>query len=770
MADWKSFTIQVPGKDLLEPVRNVLETLLIFLEIAKVLLETIKAFLVDFGNPIKALVEALIKLIEELFLALKASGFFMYLDVPNPTIDPNFNLVYGGFQAFTDRFKGSLFDTRDFNRPQPRSGSTTGGFVLMLVEATDPFRLIRLIKQLLRFFGQEFLAPRFEAPRNFQVIPVGAEGDPLLRLADVFTSIDSDFGSASLGPFKKVQLSWTLPTSSQAPDAGFSDVVNKVASEFIPPSWVIEKSVEVNPAARKITIEDLSNDDSTGLVEFDRETSFTVGLGGRFVGDQSVVRRTVLQDEQNEPFIKFQKYIVVGAATNVVGQLGRFRYIDSDVEFDKTYYYRVRAFSGDILEANGGLNVSDDRLQNLPTNTKDLKKAFGSNSQIQKLKWPGVNDTDIVMGKPSPLVQVKIPTDYGDFNVVEVLKALFKTAFGLDFHQELARDPVTGEVSSKFTDDSLPIPPTPVTEIGRGSLTNVAGALVGVSAIPVLGSLSDLEGLSDDEFSPGKQILADNQLFLPHAQFNVRRQAARAANIVTSAMLQAGQDIVIAFRGLMRGSLPRGPINDAVVNLQGANSLEKVVFAWTKLPNAPDATDPDPTAPSLQSAGLTFVNGYQDANLRLNILEAINFIKSFTLGGVPPDWFSIVPLRDIIPWSGQFLYDLLDKIQALIDAFNGFLDEIRAFIDLLIRKIDALERFIQFLIEILNFIESLELSVRLLSATGLSSLADWISAVDNAGGDKPSPNPGGYSAGLALAYVAPDVAAFETAFGLIFGS
>lgn len=767
MADWKSFIIQVPGKDFLEPVREVLETLLIFLEIAKVLLETLKAFLVDFGNPIKALVEALIKLIEELFLALKTSGMFMYLDVPNPVLDPNFNLQFGGFRAFTDRFKGSLFDTRDFNRPQPRSGSTQSGFVILMVDASDPFRLIRLINNLLRFFSQEFAAPRFEAARNFQAIPAGAEGDPILRLADVFTSIDSDFGSASLGPFQKVQLSWTLPTSSEAPDAGFADVVSKVAAEFIPPSWVIEKSVDVNPASQKIAIEDLSDPDSTGLVEFDRETTFTVGLGGRFVADEPVVRRTMLTDDKGEPFIKFQKYIVVGAATNILGQLGKFRYLDDDVEFDKTYYYRVRAFSGDLLQENAGLDVnSDNRLQNLPTNTKDLKKAFGKGSNIQAFKWPATGDTTIVMGKPSPIIAVRIPTDFGDFNAVEVLKALFKTAFGLDFHQELARDPATGEVTSQFDDSGIPIAPTPVTEIGKSSLTNVAGALVGISAIPVLGTLSDIEGLSDDEF----QQLGASQLNLPHAQFNVRRQAARAANIVTSAMLQAGSDLVFQFRDLMRGPLPRGPINDAVVNLKDADTLEEVVFAWTKLPNAPDEEEPDPDAPSIESAAVTFINGYQAANLRLNILEAINFIKSFTLGGVPPDWFSIVPLRDIIPWSGQFLYDLLDKIQALIDAFNGFLDEIRAFIDLLIRKIDALERFIQFLIEILNFIESLQIGAYLLSATGLSSLGDWISAVDNAGGEPPPNNPGGYSAGLALAYVAPDVAAFEAAFGLIFGS
>jgi hypothetical protein len=71
MADWQKFSLQVPGKDYLEKVRGVLETLLVYLEVLKAILETIKAFLIDFGNPIKALVEALIKLIKQMFEALK---------------------------------------------------------------------------------------------------------------------------------------------------------------------------------------------------------------------------------------------------------------------------------------------------------------------------------------------------------------------------------------------------------------------------------------------------------------------------------------------------------------------------------------------------------------------------------------------------------------------------------------------------------------------------------------------------------------------------
>ena len=205
-SQWKSFTIQVPGKDFLKPVRDVLETLLVYLEILKAILETIKAFLIDFGNPIRALVEALIKLIEELFLALKRSGIFMYIDVPNPVADsPNFELVQGGFPAFIQRFNGSLFDTKDFNRPQPRPGSTKGGFVILMVDASDIYNLLIKLLALLKFFGKGFEAPRYLAPGNFRAIPVGDSGDPILAVANIFTD----------GPIKAIQLQWALPTTQE---------------------------------------------------------------------------------------------------------------------------------------------------------------------------------------------------------------------------------------------------------------------------------------------------------------------------------------------------------------------------------------------------------------------------------------------------------------------------------------------------------------------------------------------------------------------------
>lgn len=769
MADWQAIVVQVPGKDLLEPVRNVLETLLVFLEILKALLDTIKTFLIDFGNPIKALVEVLLALIQELLNALRVSGMFGYFDIPDPTVDPNFDTVFGGFDAFTNRFKGSLFDSKDFNRPQPRRGSTRSGFVLIVVEAETIFGLIRLIRQLMRFFGKEFSSPRYEAPGNFKALPVGADGDPILAVLPIFSK-----------QIEAIQLSWTLPSSQETPDPGFSDLVTRVAAEFVPPSFLIERA-DVAPTQKlnvssgndtsPVNTSILHDPDTIGLVEYDRPTEFTVqGSPGT-----RVVRREPLLDDQGEPIVKFNRYTTIEGVnvTNILGQLGRFRYIDNDVEIGRTYYYRVRPYSGelDVVTFTNGQSYLNWAKADPPGTSAG--QGAGSGAATWTLKWPSKSvDDPIVMGKPTAILSVTIPKTIPDFDVIEVLKRVFQTAFSLDF--QLPPDP-----DAQFDAQGDPINDTSPIQVGRGSMMNLAGILASFQSFPTIGALAeaanvgpsfdevDLEGVDTTTVTLREDEITGRPIELPWQKFSVRRQSAKLALTVASALLEAGEDALVSFRDLMQGPFPAG-IPTAPELLQQGNppslipspNLEKVVFSYTYVDE--NGNTDFPTA-------RRYVAGYTDVIFRQNVLLAIKFLQSFTLGGVPHDWVSIVPLRDIIPWSAQIIYDILDAIQKLLNAFQGVIDEIKAFIDLLIRKIDAMERFIQFLIEILNFIDGLQVGAYILTATGISGDAtDWANIVDTAGGDRPPQRPGGYSAGVSFAYVGADVTAFENALNIIF--
>lgn len=701
MANWNSFVLTVPGKDLLEPVRNVLETLLVFLDVLKAILDTIKTFLIDFGNPIRALVEALIKIIEELFLALKTTGVSALYHIPIPTVDPNFQLVTGN-DAFVETFRRSLYDVKDPNRPQPRPGSSKGGYVLLLVQANDPFTLLARIKQLLRFFSRAFTMPRFETPRNFKVTPVGDDGDPILAVADIFGK----------GPIESVQLSWTLPTSSETPDLGFSDVVNRAAVEFVPPKWLIEKST-INPANELNDIADIKNPSVAGKIEFERE----VTVAGT---PSTAKKRELLRDENGELVVKFTEYIILDQTSlaSLVGQLGTYRYIDRGVTANQTYYYRVRAFIGDLkLTSNNQIDWGDPVAEDLRA--------------IPRVRWPssGGPDADVVAGKPTGTLSVRVPTSIKDFDVIKNLKRVYQSAFSCDFHRPV----------STTAEDRLP---------GEASLEDRAGVL-GNREFFTLQALIQSSG--DTTVEAVANLEASNgPLTLPWEEKVVRRHAARLADSAASSLLEAGSGPLEQFRSLMRSTR----------FLLGETTLEAAVFRAT------DRGDDTPT----DDKAAVFVVSYNDEDYREALVEVVSYLGNFTSQGVPPDWLTVSPLRDIIPWAGQILYDLLDKIQSLLDAFSGVISEINNFIALLERKIEALERTLQFLISILNLIDSLQVGAFVLAVPEIDGgPQDWVNALTSAGGDVPPSGPGGYSAGVALAYVAPDVTAFKTAFSIIFG-
>jgi hypothetical protein len=707
MADWKALEIKIPGKDQLEGVRSTLEALVVFLEIIKALLNTISLFLIDFGNPIRPIVMALLAVIQQLFESLKRTGLYGYFDIPDPTRDPNFDLYKGGYQAFTERFKASLFDSKDPYRPQPLAGSMQSGFVLIVADATTVFGLLRLMKILLRFFGKEITAAKYVAPANARIFPAGTKPgatggtniDPILQVASVF-GFD----------LKGFALEWTLATQQYPPDPGFNDLVASVSSELIPQKWLIEKtSRSGGPVPMTAT----------------SETNFEDKRG------KAISREVIVRDEQGDVFRQFQDYIVIDptSSTSVFSlfQLGKFRYLDSEVEKDTTYYYRIRAFSGPLVVSDGSIDF--------PAPEVDAT----SGELIQR--WPSSDPNDpVVMGRPSPILTCRLPNIPANFDVISILEATFKMAFAIGFQLPLAAD-------SQFDDTGLPINGTSSSEVGKGSLTNIGGALSRV--LPMSYPVPVTADPTTKEYPD-----------VPQNYLSVKLVSSQLAQQVGSSLLE-NSAMLQPLRDLYQGGIPRQIPTEG--NFRENNtSIQAMVLAFNDIPS---------TFPQTYEVDVytTYTAAYSDVNTRLNLLDAVNFIKSFTLGGTPVDWVSISLLRDIIPWSGQFIYDLLNRIDALADAFKSAVDEIKAYIDAVTRKIDVLERFIKYLIELLNYLDSFSAGFYFLNVPSTSEgIPGWIKAIDNAGGTKPSSGPGGYSAGVALAYAGTDVSSFATAFGLIF--
>lgn len=773
---WQSFSIQIPGKDFLKKARNILEALLVYLEVVKAFLETVKAFLIDFGNPLKVLIEALLNLINTLIESLKRTGVYALYDVPDPFVDPKLLRHVGGYQALKRRWKGSLTDAQDLNRPQPIKGALKGGFFMIVADANGPARLLALIQTLLKFFGGEFLKPKYQPPSNVRVVPVGEKGDPILQVTKVFTE-----------QVNALAVEWSLPTTVPSADPAFQGLASELSQEFYPPSWLIERSeIPLNNEVPDTSIGDAAQ--AGQVVKFVDTQFITPKATLGFPANKVVPRKVRVKDQNGDPFIKFQAYAIISPGDNpanfFLGQLGTFRFIDTGVELDKTYFYRVRAFSGKLAfqdQAIGLLSFSPDQIK---SNMNDGGSPY--------FEWPAADPgSPVVVGRPSAIVRGKVPKLNPKFNVPEVLRRLFLAAFSFNFHLPLPpRVPVKdgngkdvkdaqGNIVylPQFTPAGDPIPPqTTVEDIGKGTLTTLSGSIASFSAFPYI-SLTGSVSVQKYEINPATDKLPE----MPWQLKRVRYAAARNMVKFSSFFLDVPASVLEGFRTLMQGPLPAGQSN--IGTLIGKTTLEQMVYALTEITFTQSAagkaasavletdvlsTDVFGESSVDYNTAATYGSAFTDITVRRNLLAAVNYLLSLASQGVPPNWIQISILRDLIPWSGQLLYDLLAKIQALFDAFKGVIEELKAFIDLLIRKIDTLERFIKFLIEILNYIESLSLGFYLLKVPGLDGDVDqWFEAIDTAQNEPPSTFTG-YSASITFAYLAIDVAAFEAAFAAIF--
>ncbi|MDA4133777.1 MAG: hypothetical protein OK454_11750, partial [Thaumarchaeota archaeon] len=337
------------------------------------------------------------------------------------------------------------------------------------------------------------------------------------------------------------------------------------------------------------------------------------------------------------------QYIPINPLSNfgtfLAGQLGTFRYIDNNVKVGQTYWYRVRATSGDIT-----VN-SDGSVTFMPPTTNPIT---GRNF----IAYPGGNPTAMV-GRASPIHSATVPMyATAPFDVIGNLIALFETAFSLNFHQPLSP-------GATFAGSGLPIAPTTDLSIGLGSLTQLAGSLTTFEAMPIVGASAGA-GAKASAFSPGPTGALPQA---PWQTFQVSSNSTRLAITVAGALLNSNS--APAFQHFMTLAFPRAPTPKG----SGAANLSQFVLSFTAV-----SSDPQTMLGTLTQYG----NLFGDPGTRLNVLAGINYVKTFLLGGVPPDWKSIQLLRDIIPWAGQLLYELIAKIQALLAAFQGLMQEIIA--------------------------------------------------------------------------------------------
>jgi len=352
MSRWKSIDLSdiIPAKDAAEHVKDTAESILSVFAAVKLVLQTIRAFLLDLGNPIRALLQAIIVQIQTILNDLDQAGIYTLMVVPEPGPNGDYENIKGGIDNFVYTLQMSLEDRDDPNRPQFSAEASVGGFMLV-ADSGNIIPIIEAISSLLKLFGQkkEVTLP---APNPVAARLVGPGSQlisgmmSLAGLGDDSPDVMVQWSSTSLGN------DWWVERSDYA--NGLPYIITRNVDGTFDPVPRIATSPE--------EIVSLTEDELVG-----------VGVGGeviRYFEPIGVVMATGDVDNPDVP-----DAANVDILTGITGFLtGTYRYIDDTIVATegeaKTVYYRVRAVSGNPeigVNSNGRLVVTNSDILGTPS-------------------------------------------------------------------------------------------------------------------------------------------------------------------------------------------------------------------------------------------------------------------------------------------------------------------------------------------------------------------------------------------------------------------
>lgn len=241
--NWVTVDIELP--DIFEDARDAVDqiaTLLInLLQVISNILEIVKGLAVGFVDPISAIIEALIALIEALINDLRQTGLYMHGDW-YILEGPEFRNVLGGFSAYERRMIARLVDKRDPNRPNFTSGSLVLSiFLYTSADISQVLRLVNFLRAILRFLNQAKIPNARPLPgiTNVQAL-YGFEGATVFSRS-LFEAVAKSAKSLAkpggdITPPDTVNLTWQ---TAAAPGNFFSPL-----QVYPPPGFLVEVSTE----------------------------------------------------------------------------------------------------------------------------------------------------------------------------------------------------------------------------------------------------------------------------------------------------------------------------------------------------------------------------------------------------------------------------------------------------------------------------------------------------------------------------------------------
>ena len=248
---WALAEIEIPP--VLDNIRltidNVAQLLLTILNLFATVLNAARAFALSFLDPLVALVEGLIELIESTIKGLQNIGIYIHGDFYLLKDAPQFRKLLGGYSAYERRMLNRLLDPADPNRPDFDKGTTSVAF-FFYVNSGDISGILKVLTFLIGFmklFGVDSKT-RVRSMGTVTDVRVkyGSEGTqgiinkPLFEaLIDRQNSADTPKGLKQAGEPDLATLEWRL---AAAPGNFVSPVAN-----LGPGGFYVEVSVDPIP-------------------------------------------------------------------------------------------------------------------------------------------------------------------------------------------------------------------------------------------------------------------------------------------------------------------------------------------------------------------------------------------------------------------------------------------------------------------------------------------------------------------------------------------
>jgi len=283
----------------LSTIEGVIDTLVTLADILTAVLKLINVLQSDFNNLFKALeflIKQLLNQVKELLISIASTGLYILPVLPDTSpLSRNYR-PGGGFNAFKAKVNHGLTNTKDPNRPIFFDGDTLGGVVVALSAGSNHGDIVNDLEVLAKFINGFFDNDKIAPVQNVEAVsglyPVEREEDRGFVEASLDFVSDVTVAPKELG----IKLTWSEPFDIQ--DVKF---------------YYIYRARNFKGTAVR--------DSSGNKVKSDKRPD---GFGGEFLS------------EYRDYGFNAGKPVLIN-----VEDSGTLEYIDFEVNYGETYYYKI---------------------------------------------------------------------------------------------------------------------------------------------------------------------------------------------------------------------------------------------------------------------------------------------------------------------------------------------------------------------------------------------------------------------------------------------